>query len=110
MTRRAAAALDGNSTLVPVGKTDYGILWRVDTDEDDAASAAIPADAGGWLGTASLLVAAVVFGATLLLSIPTGVGRELPPESARRRAARERRERRAGRSPASRSRRRRDRR
>ncbi|MEL4318992.1 glycosyltransferase [Leifsonia sp. YIM 134122] len=99
VTRRATAALDGNSTLVPVGRTDYGMLWRVDTNEDGAASAAVPANAGGWIGTASLIVAAVVFGATLLLSIPTGVGRELPPESARRRAARERRERRAGRSP-----------
>ncbi|MET0976636.1 MAG: glycosyltransferase [Leifsonia sp.] len=98
--RRATAALDGNPVLVPVGKTAFGALWRVDTDEKEAASAAIPEDAGGWLRTATFIAIIVVFGATLLLSIPTGVGRELPPQSARARAARQRRSRRDAKAAA----------
>ncbi|WP_419817053.1 glycosyltransferase [Glaciibacter flavus] len=82
--RRAAASLDQNNLLVPVGRTEYGTLWRVDTDEKKAATATIPPHAGDWFGDVSLLVIAIVFGIALLLSIPTGVGREVPAGSRRR--------------------------
>lgn len=83
--RRAAAALDGNDVLVPVGATDFGRLWRVDTELEGAATAAVPASAGGWLHPATLITWAIVFGIALLLSIPTGAGREV--DSPRRRPA-----------------------
>lgn len=74
--RRARTALDGNAALVAVGETDFGTLWRFSAAEPDAAAAQIPAGAGGWLAAVITAVQLVVIGATLLLSIPTGVGRE----------------------------------
>ena len=82
--RRASAALDQNDLLVPVGRTDYGTLWRVDTDEKQADRAAITPHAGDWFGDVTLIALAVVFGIALLLSIPTGVGREVHAGSRRR--------------------------
>lgn len=75
-TRRARTALDGNAALVAVGETDFGTLWRFSAAEPDAPAAQIPADAGGWLAGVITLVQLIVIGATLLLSIPTGAGRE----------------------------------
>jgi hypothetical protein len=74
--RRAATALDGNAALAPVGDTAYGRLWRHEPATDAARFGVIPPDAGGPIGTVSLLVIAIVFGAALLLSIPTGAGSE----------------------------------
>ncbi|MEJ3403513.1 glycosyltransferase [Rathayibacter sp. YIM 133350] len=79
--RRATSSLDGNPVLVSVGKTNFGTLWRVGTDVADAAPTAIPVGAGGWLGQATLIALLVVFGITVLLSIPTGVGREVQPDA-----------------------------
>ena len=73
---RARAALDGNAALVAVGETDFGTLWRFTAAEPDAPAAQIPSGAGGWLAGVITLVQLVVIGATLLLSIPTGAGRE----------------------------------
>ncbi|MFD6054827.1 glycosyltransferase family 2 protein [Agromyces sp. NPDC060279] len=92
---RSRAALDANAALVPVGETDFGILWRFADAEPDAPAAQIPPHAGaplaGWIATVQL----IVFGAVLLLSIPAGVGREEParrpkrprPDRVRRRSA-----------------------
>ncbi len=75
--RRTASALDGNAVLVQVGQTDFGTLWRSHaTGSTDAA--AIPPDAGGWFGHTVLWVQLAVFGFVLLLSIPTGAGRDAP--------------------------------
>ncbi|MCI2958038.1 glycosyltransferase family 2 protein [Agromyces atrinae] len=73
---RATVALDGNASLVPVGETDFGMLWRFGEAGADVPATQIPADAGGWRGNLITILLIVVFGATLLLSIPTGVGRE----------------------------------
>ncbi|MDF2575069.1 MAG: hypothetical protein K0S05_1981 [Agromyces sp.] len=81
---RARTALDGNPALVPVGETDFGTLWRFAEAEPDAAAARVPADAGGWLATVITIVQLVVIGATLLLSIPTGAGREADRRPVRR--------------------------
>lgn len=81
---RARTALDGNAALVAVGETDFGALWRFAAAEPDAAAAQIPADAGGWLAVLITTVQVIVIGATLLLSIPTGAGRETDRRSPRR--------------------------
>lgn len=81
---RARTALDGNPALVAVGETDFGTLWRFAETEPDAAAARVPADAGGWLATVITIVQLVVIGATLLLSIPTGAGREADRRPVRR--------------------------
>ena len=73
---RATTALDGNAALAPVGDTTYGRLWRHDADADLTGAGAIPANAGGVFGLLAVIAAAVVIGATVLLSIPTGAGRE----------------------------------
>jgi GT2 family glycosyltransferase len=73
---RARTALDANAALVPVGETDYGTLWRFTAAEPDAPAARIPAGAGGWLAVLITVVQVIVIGAALLLSIPTGAGRE----------------------------------
>lgn len=73
--RRALTALDGNSALIPVGETAFGELWQV-ADTEAIAPAAIPAQAGGILSQISFLIAVIVIGVTVLLSIPTGAGRE----------------------------------
>ncbi|MFF2370085.1 glycosyltransferase [Agromyces sp. NPDC058110] len=73
---RARVALDGNAALTPVGDTDYGTLWRFVDAEPDAAAAQIPTDTG-WVGGLVTAVQLLVLLVTLLLSIPTGAGREL---------------------------------
>lgn len=73
---RATTALDGNAALAPVGDTSFGRLWRHDAAADIAGAGAIPANAGGVIGLLAAVVAAVIIGATVLLSIPTGAGRE----------------------------------
>ncbi|TFD50817.1 glycosyltransferase family 2 protein [Cryobacterium frigoriphilum] len=73
---RTATALDANAALAPVGDTAFGRLWQHESPADAATTAAIPAHAGGAYGYLTLLVMIVVVGATVLLSIPTGAGRE----------------------------------
>lgn len=73
---RTETALDGNAALAPVGDTSFGRLWQSKTPTDAATVGAIPTQAGGFFGFVTLVVAAVVIGATVLLSIPTGAGRE----------------------------------
>ncbi len=80
---RARTALDGNAALVSVGETDFGSLWRFAGAEPDAPAAAIPAGAGGWLAGVITAVQLLVIGSTLLLSIPTGAGREIDRRPAR---------------------------
>lgn len=87
---RARVALDANAALVPVGETEYGTLWRFAGAEADAAAARIPADAGGWPAGLITAVQLIVIGGTLLLSIPTGAGREADRRPVRRRPARRR--------------------
>ena len=95
---RARTALDGNAALVAVGETDFGALWRFAAAEPDAAAAQVPADAGGWLGGAHHDDPGDRDRRRLLLSIPTGAGREADRRSPRRRrGTRCRRCRRAGR-------------
>ncbi|WP_448809379.1 glycosyltransferase [Agromyces bauzanensis] len=84
---RARTALDGNAALVAVGETDFGTLWRFTAAEPDAAAARIPAAAGGWLAVLITTLQLVVVGATVLLSIPTGAGREIDRRPGRRGAA-----------------------
>jgi GT2 family glycosyltransferase len=72
---RARVALDGNPALTPVGETDFGTLWRFVDAEADAPAAQIP-DTAGWPGNLIIGVQLLVLLATLLLSIPTGAGRE----------------------------------
>ena len=81
---RARTALDGNAALVAVGETEYGTLWRFAAAEPDAAAAQVPADAGGWLAGLITTIQVIVIGAALLLSIPTGAGREADRRSPRR--------------------------
>ncbi|KRC60437.1 hypothetical protein ASE14_05290 [Agromyces sp. Root81] len=73
---RARTALDGNAALIAVGETDFGTLWRFSAAEPDAPAAQIPPNAGGALTGLITAVQVIVLGATLLLSIPTGAGRE----------------------------------
>jgi hypothetical protein len=73
--RRAATALDGNAAFAFVGDTAFGQLWRT-TATADAGGGAIPDETGQTVRLVSLILAAVVIGATVLLSIPTGASRE----------------------------------
>jgi hypothetical protein len=73
---RTATALDANAALAPVGDTAFGRLWQHEATTDAATTAAIPAHAGGLYGYITLLITIIVVGATVLLSIPTGAGRE----------------------------------
>ena len=82
---RARTALDGNPALIAVGETDFGALWRFASAEPDAEAAQIPPDAGGWLAVLITIVQVLVIGATVLLSIPTGAGREVDRRPHRRR-------------------------
>jgi len=75
-TTRTTTSLDGNAALAPVGDTAFGRLWRSDAPTDDAVNGQIPADAGGVFGLVTGLIAVLVIGATVLLSVPTGAGRE----------------------------------
>ena len=72
---RANTALNGNAALTQVGETAFGQLWRYEAATSGDAGV-IPADAGGLVGLITVIVALVVIGATVLLSIPTGAGRE----------------------------------
>ncbi|MGR2753247.1 glycosyltransferase family 2 protein [Agromyces arachidis] len=88
--RRARIALDANPEVAPAGQTDFGTLWRFADARADAPGAQVPEPppAAGWIIAGQLLV----IGAALLLSIPTGSGREpdrRPPH--RRRPRRPRR-------------------
>ncbi|MGW9167687.1 glycosyltransferase [Agromyces sp. NPDC055658] len=85
---RARTALDGNAALVAVGETDFGTLWRFTSAEPDASAAQIPPEASSWLVGAVAVVQLIVLGATLLLSIPTGAGREADRSPQRRPARR----------------------
>lgn len=82
---RTRTALDANPALVGVGETDFGTLWRFAAAEPDAAAARIPGGAGGWLAVVITTLQLIVIGATLLLSIPTGAGREADRRPPRRR-------------------------
>ncbi|WP_127792926.1 glycosyltransferase [Agromyces sp. LHK192] len=93
---RARAALDGNAALVPVGETAFGVLWRFADAPSPAPAAAIPDDPGGETGLRWTVLQLVVLGLALLLSIPTGIGRETD-----RRAPRAPRSRRPKRVPAA---------
>jgi GT2 family glycosyltransferase len=73
---RTSTSLNGTAALIPVGDTAFGQLWRSDAPTDAATNGPIPADAGGLFGTITAIIAIVVIGATVLLSIPTGAGRE----------------------------------
>jgi GT2 family glycosyltransferase len=91
---RAKAALDGNPLLVSVGETAFGTLWRFADAPSPAPASAIPADAGGGTAVFWSTVQLIVLGAALLLSIPTGAGREAPRVRTRpERGPRRRRER-----------------
>lgn len=81
---RARTALDANAALVGVGETEFGTLWRFSAAQPDAAAARIPAGAGGWLAVVITTMQLVVIGATVLLSIPTGGGREADRRPRRR--------------------------
>lgn len=90
--RRARVALDANAEVAPVGETDFGTLWRFADARADAPGARIPAAPAeaGWILAGQL----VVLGAALLLSIPTGGGREPDRRPPHRRPRRPRRPRR----------------
>ncbi|POH64083.1 hypothetical protein C3B61_13450 [Cryobacterium zongtaii] len=75
-TTRTTTSLDGNAALAPVGDTAFGRLWRSDVPTDAAVNGQVPADAGGIFGLVTGLIALFVIGATVLLSVPTGAGRE----------------------------------
>ncbi|MFD4422732.1 glycosyltransferase family 2 protein [Agromyces sp. NPDC058484] len=81
---RARTALDGNAALVAVGETGFGTLWRFSAAEPDAAAARIPAGAGGPLAVVITTIQLIVIGAAVLLSIPTGAGREADRRPSRR--------------------------
>ena len=90
-TTRTSISLDGTSALVPVGDTAFGKLWRSETPTDAAVNGPIPADAGGAFGVVTAIIAVLVVGSTVLLSVPTGAGREAVIEAHRdaiRRASR----------------------
>ncbi|TFD21897.1 glycosyltransferase [Cryobacterium sp. TMT2-23] len=80
---RTMTALDGNAALSPVGDTAFGRLWRDETVVGAGPNGTIPSHPGGPFGVISLLVAAVVIGATVLLSIPTGAGPEAVRQASR---------------------------
>ena len=66
--QRASDALDSNVVLAPVGETAFGSLWRYDGLE--RTGSATP-DRGAY-GVLVLVVQGIVFGAALLLALPTG--------------------------------------
>ena len=85
---RARTALDGNPALVAIGETDFGTLWRFTDAAPDEPAARIPPGAGGWIGGLITALQVIVIGAAVLLSIPTGAGREADRRSPRRRRGR----------------------
>ncbi|TFC86100.1 glycosyltransferase [Cryobacterium sp. TMT3-29-2] len=83
---RTTTALDGNAALSPVGDTVFGRLWQsevTDASVATTANGAVPANAGGTLGLVFFLITALVIGATVLLSIPTGAGPEAVRQASR---------------------------
>ncbi|TQO20783.1 GT2 family glycosyltransferase [Rhodoglobus vestalii] len=68
--QRISEALDGNSSLNPIGDTAQGALWHY-PDVGEATSAVGPSNVDTQLGQVTLVGQAVVFGLTLLLAIPT---------------------------------------
>ncbi|MEI5584920.1 MULTISPECIES: glycosyltransferase [unclassified Agromyces] len=82
--QRARVAMDANPQVLPLGETDFGALWRFTDARPDSAGARIPEPPGyaAWIVAGQL----VVLGSALLLSIPTGGGREpdrRPPQRRR---------------------------
>lgn len=73
---RSTTALDGDAALVAVGDTAFGRLWRHDAQPVAGAIGENPRHGGGPLGLIFALVAAIVIGASVLLSIPAGAGPE----------------------------------
>jgi GT2 family glycosyltransferase len=80
---RTVTSLDGNAALVPVGLTTFGQLWQSADEADAPGIAALQPHAGGILSRIAFLIAVIVIGATVLLSIPTGAGREAVREAHR---------------------------
>ncbi|MFC5503374.1 glycosyltransferase family 2 protein [Lysinimonas soli] len=76
--QRAAEALDSTASLVPVGETSVGTLWRV----PGFTSASTSAQSIGATSTAILVAQGVVIGLALLLAIPTGRRRRVVTEVA----------------------------
>jgi hypothetical protein len=74
--QRIIEALDGNSSLNPIGDTDQGYLWHY-PGVNGTTSALGPSNTGTQLGLAILAGQALVFGVTLLLAIPTTRRRRL---------------------------------
>ena len=81
LTQRARIGLSQKTELVEIGETAYGTLWRVD---QQVQAQPIPAGAGGWVGTLVLILQLLVLGATVLMALPAGVGRETKPQRVRR--------------------------
>ncbi|MFP7759749.1 glycosyltransferase [Marisediminicola sp. LYQ85] len=81
VTTRAKEALDGNALFVPVGDTAAGSLWRYSGDETASGEQADAQLDRGSRNTESvygilvLVVQGLVVGLTVLLAIPTGLGR-----------------------------------
>ena len=73
---RARNALDGNAALIAVGETDFGALWRFADAEPMPRLHRSPRMQAGGSAVLITLSQVVVLGAALLLSIPTGAGRE----------------------------------
>ncbi|GAA3874055.1 hypothetical protein GCM10022381_16120 [Leifsonia kafniensis] len=80
---RTVTSLDGNAAVVPVGETTFGHLWQTADEPDAPGNLSIPAHPGGVLSQIAFLIAVIVIGATVLLSIPTGAGREAVREANR---------------------------
>ncbi len=68
---RAFEALDGNRLLTPVGVTSQGFLWHYDGIDSASVDDPGPGPNDTATGTLTLTVQSVVFGAALLLAIPT---------------------------------------
>jgi len=68
--QRIIEALDGNSTLSPIGDTAQGYLWHY-SGLTEAVVPVGPSNTESQWGTTVLIGEAIVFGLTLLLAIPT---------------------------------------
>jgi GT2 family glycosyltransferase len=68
--QRAEEALDSNANLVPVGATSSGLLWHYDALTDSPAIDTLTSPQKA-IALAVHIVFAIVFGAVLLLAIPT---------------------------------------
>jgi hypothetical protein len=74
--QRIIEALDGNSSLNPIGDTEQGYLWHY-PEGSETTNAIGPSNTGTQLGQAILAGQALIFGLTLLLAIPTTRRRRL---------------------------------